>query len=503
MANASSSYPPGLSCSAANVNDVAAGLRQVFESGLTLPLPWRLRQLQSLIRLLEEREADLCSALSSDLGKSPHEVMSSEILYLKNTCKYAKKNLKKWVAPQKVPTPVVAFPTSAAVVAEPLGVVLVIAPWNFPLVLALDPMIGAISAGNTVVLKPSELAPATSEMLAKLIPAYLDPKAVRVVVGGIEECTLLLEQKWDKIFFTGSAEVGKIVMAAATKHLTPVILELGGKCPVLVDSTADLNVTARRLACAKWNCNYGQACIAPDYVLVEASIAPALVAKLRKTLVDFYGEDARLSTDHARLVNQRHLGRMKRLLQEDSVPKTVVHGGVFDEATLYMDPTILLNPSHESSVMKEEIFGPILPIIEVTCMDDAVNFVKARPKPLAVYVFTNNKDFQRKAAVAIQTGSIVFNDSVVQFLLDGLPFGGVGESGTGSYHGKYSFDAFSHPKALVVRGFLVDPSFRYPPFTNTKKRIIQRILEYDYLAAIIALIGLKRGNHKADAYHLQ
>ncbi|MCO5568096.1 hypothetical protein L7F22_021792 [Adiantum nelumboides] len=474
-----------------DIKNVASELRRAFSSGTTRSLHWRQAQLDALLCLLCEREEELCHALALDLGKSSHDAMVSEIVFLRNNCKLAKKNLKKWASPKKVSVPIVALPTYAAVVAEPLGVVLVISPWNFPLVLALDPMIGALSAGNAVVLKPSEVSQFTSEVLAKLIPMYLDTTAIRVVEGGIAESTVLLEQKWDKIFFTaGSSTVGKVVMSAAAKHLTPVVLELGGKCPVLVDATADLDVTAKRLAFGKWNSSYGQACIAPDYVLVEASIAAQLVAKLKKVLENFYGEDARLSKDHCRVVNQKQLERLRGFLDEDLVRATVVLGGEVDEPTLYMAPTILLNPSLDSAVMKEEIFGPILPIVE--SMDSAIEFVKTRPSPLAVYIFTKSKSHHEKAVGTIQAGSVVINEVALQFMLEGLPFGGVGESGFGSYHGKDSFDTFSHPKAILIRRFLLDVPLRYPPFTEYKKRILRRIVEYDNIGALLALLGLRR-----------
>lgn len=488
----SSSSSSASSCDDDVANSVASKLRAVFQSGLTLPISWRIAQLRSLLLLLTEREADLCGALASDLSKTPYECYFSEFYYLKNSCIYAIKNLKKWAAPQKVPTPLLSRPSWAEVVAEPLGVILVISPWNYPLTLALDPVIGAIAAGNAVVLKPSEVAPATSSLLAKLLPEYLDSNAIAVVEGGVSICTALLEQKWDKIFFTGNATVGKIIMTAATKHLTPVILELGGKCPVLIDSTADLDVTVKRLAFAKWNSSYGQACVAPDYVLVENSIAQDLIAKLKKTLVKFYGEDASTSVDHARVVNARHIDRLRRYLEEDSVKGTIVHGGDVDKNSLYFGPTILLNPSLESSVMEEEIFGPILPIIEVESMDDALRFVNARPKPLSIYVFTEDDAFKKKAAMVLQTGSIVYNDAVVQFVLDGLPFGGVGESGFGAYHGKYTFDAFSHPKTLVYRRFCFDAPFRYPPFIELKVNLCKCLMNNNYLGAILALLGLKK-----------
>lgn len=462
-----------------------------FRSGRTRSISWRIDQLKAIGRLLEEREAEIGDSLMHDLGKSAFESYCTEIVLLTNSCKYMSDNLKKWTGPQKVSVPLALQPGSGTVVPEPLGAVLIFSAWNFPLMLALDPLIGAVAAGNTVVLKPSEIAPATSSLLNKLIPIYLDPSAVKVVEGGIAESTALLEQRWEKIFYTGSPQVGRIIMGAAAKHLTPVTLELGGKCPAIIDSTADIEVAARRIASGKWGINCGQACLAPDYVLAEEKIAPKLITVLKKTLKDFYSMDPANSPDLTRIVNNRHFLRLKNMLEFPGTAEAVVHGGKWKEVKLFIEPTILLNPPLDAAVMTEEIFGPLLPIVTIPTIIEAIDFVNSREKPLALYLFTNDEDVKQKVALETSAGGMLVNDTVVHFGVTTMPFGGVGESGMGSYHGKHSFDTFSHMKPILYRTCGKDVPTRYPPYTHLKQRILRSLLRFDYIGVLLILLGLK------------
>ncbi|KAA8547044.1 hypothetical protein F0562_003472 [Nyssa sinensis] len=464
-------------------------LRECFDSGKTRSYQWRVTQLKSIAKMVEEREEDIVTALLKDLSKPEMETFVSEISMTKGSCKLALKELNHWMMPEKVKTSMSTFPSSAEIVSEPLGVVLVISTWNYPFLLSLDPVIGAIASGNAVVLKPSEIAPATSSLLAKLLEEYVDNSAIRVVEGAIPETSALLEQKWDKIFYTGSKRVGRIVMAAAAKHLTPVILELGGKNPAVVDSNVNLQVAARRIIAGKWGCNNGQACIAPDYIITTIDFAPKLIDALRSELKEFFGEEPMESKDISRIVNLYHFTRLKNLMEEDKVFQKIVVGGQIDQNQLKIAPAILLDIPEDSQIMEEEIFGPLLPIITVENLKDSFAVINSRPKPLAAYFFTDNEKLKKDFVENISAGGIVFNDTIVHVTVSTLPFGGVGESGMGSYHGKFSFDAFSHKKAVLYRSFKGDSSTRYPPYTPGKQRFLKSFLNGDILGAIFALVG--------------
>ncbi|CAM6029817.1 unnamed protein product [Sphagnum balticum] len=474
------------------VEGIVRHLRRTVRSGKTKPEAWRRLQLQGLLRLLVEREEDISRALAQDLRKSAYETYIFEISLAVEECKLALKKLRSWMAPQKVAGTVATFPSSGAIVPEPLGVALVISTWNFPFVLAVNPMIGAIAAGCAVVLKPSEIAPATSALLAKLIPLYLDTSAIQVVEGGVPEITTLLQQNWDKIFYTGNSKVGRIIMAAASKHLTPVTLELGGKCPVYIDSTANLKVALRRIAVGKWGNNNGQACIAPDYILAEDSIAPRVVDVLKETIVEFFGKDPKTSKDLSRIVNQFHFKRLMDLLNDSRTLGKIVHGGEQDAANLYIAPTVLYDVPLDVPIMTEEIFGPLLPIIKVKGAAEAIAFITERSKPLAFYVFTTDKTIAQLMVSEVSAGGIVVNDTCLQFVVPGLPFGGVGESGTGAYHGKFSFDTFSNHKAVLYRQEVGDVYARYPPHTKHKQKIIKSLLTGDFLGATLLLLGWRQ-----------
>ncbi|KAJ0964234.1 hypothetical protein J5N97_029356 [Dioscorea zingiberensis] len=419
-------------------------VRETFKSGKTRSFSWRRRQLEGLLEFLHDKEKDIFKALKQDLGKHQVEAFRDEVGVLIKSVNFALSNLKKWMSPQKVHVPLSFFPASAEVLPEPLGVVLIFSSWNFPIGLALEPLIGAISAGNAMVLKTSELAPASSNLIANSIPMYLDNKAVKVIEGGQNVGEQLLEHKWDKIFFTGSERIGRIVMMKAAKHLTPVVLELGGKCPAIVDNLSNLRdrkVAVRRIVGGKWGPCCGQACIGIDYLLVEEKFAPILIDLLKSTIKRFYVDSDNIS----RIVNKQHFQRLCDLLNEPSVKSSIVFGGSSDYETLKVEPTILINPPLEALIMTEEIFGPLL-----------IEFITERPKPLAIYAFTNDENLKQRIIAETSSGSITFNDTMIQYVCDGLPFGGVGLSGIGNYHGKFSFDAFSHGKAVLRRSFLIE-----------------------------------------------
>lgn len=464
-------------------------LRETYASGKTKNYEWRVSQLKALLKIAEHHEKEIVDALNSDLSKPELECFVHEISMMKTSCKHALKELKRWMKPEKVKTSLTTFPSSAEIVPEPLGVILVISAWNYPFLLSLDPVIGAIAAGNTVVLKPSEIAPATSSVLAKLLGEYMDVTAVRVVEGAIPETTALLELKWDKIFYTGNGKVGRIVMTAAAKHLTPVVLELGGKSPAVVDSNINLKVAVRRIIAGKWGCNNGQACISPDYIITTKENVPKLLDAMKFELEKFYGKDPLKSGDLSRIVNANHFHRLSKLLDENKVVDKVVHGGQRDENNLKIAPTILLDVPEDALIMKEEIFGPLLPILTVNKVEDSIHFINAREKPLAAYLFTSNKKLEEEFVRNISAGGLLINDTTLHLAISSLPFGGVGESGMGSYHGRFSFEAFSHKKAVLRRSFGGDVPARYPPYTPEKVRFLKALLNGNILGLIRALLG--------------
>ena len=448
-------------------------LRATYAEGTTRPLGWRVDQLKNLLRLLEEGEEEVLAALAADLGKPRLEGWSADLGVVAAEVRYALAHLKRWSRPQRVRLPLLAFPGRGSIHPEPLGVALVIAPWNFPVQLVLAPMAAAIAAGNCVVGKPSELAPATSEVLARLVPRYLDPAAVAIVEGGVAETTALLEERWDHIFYTGNGTVGRVVARAAAEHLTPVTLELGGKSPVVVDADADLAVAARRIAWGKW-LNAGQACVAADHVLVHESVADELTERVIAATTEFFGPDPRASPDFARIVNDRHFGRLTRLV--DDPGHRVVHGGEREPAERYLAPTVVNQVQDGAAVMAEEIFGPILPILPVAEVDEAIARINAHDKPLVLYAFTRSSATSARIVERTSSGAVCLNGTIVQYCVPSLPFGGVGESGIGSYHGKAGFDTFSHRKSVLAKAVHPDLKLAYPPSTPLKERLLRRFL---------------------------
>ncbi|XP_020224013.1 aldehyde dehydrogenase family 3 member F1 [Cajanus cajan] len=470
-------------------------VRKYYGSGKTKDASWRESQLKGLQNFIVEREEEIVRALKHDLGKHYVEAFRDEVGTLMKTLNLATKSLKKWMAAKEAKLPQIALLSSAELVPEPLGLVLIISSWNFPFGLSLEPLIGAVAAGNTVVLKPSEMSPSCSSLLATVLPTYLDNKAIKVIEGGPEVGELLLQQKWDKIFFTGSARVGRIVMSAAAVHLTPVTLELGGKCPALVDSLSfswDREVAAKRILVAKFGACAGQACIAIDYILVEKGFSSNLVSLMKVWIKKMFGENPKESNTIARIVNKKQFMRLKNFLTEPKVKESVVVGGSMHENDLFIEPTILLDPPLDSEIMSEEIFGPVLPIITLDKIEDSVEFINSRPKPLAIYAFTKNQTLQRRLLSETSSGSLVFNDAILQYIADTLPFGGVGECGFGKYHGKFSFDLFSHHKAVARRSYFTDFWFRFPPWTLQKLQLLEVSYNLDYLGILLVILGLKR-----------
>ncbi|ALO91858.1 Aldehyde dehydrogenase [Streptomyces hygroscopicus subsp. limoneus] len=427
--------------------DVVARLRATYAAGRTKPVEWRTGQLRRLRAMLTERGADLAAALNADLGKSGAEAYRTEIDFTVREIDHTLEHLAQWLRPEPAPVPAhLGADATAWTQYDPLGVVLVIAPWNYPAQLLLAPVVGALASGNAVVAKPSELAPATSAVLAELIPAYLDTDAVAVVEGGVPETTALLAERFDHIFYTGNGTVGRIVMRAAAEHLTPVTLELGGKSPVFVDRGTDLETVADRLARGKF-LNAGQTCVAPDYVLTDPETATALEAALVRAVEGLFGADPQRSEEYGRIINERHFDRLSALLDSGRVAV----GGVGDRATKYLAPTVLADVDPESPVMREEIFGPILPIVTVPGLDEAIDFINDRDKPLALYVFSESDETRDRIAAETSSGGLGHGLPLAHLTVSDLPFGGVGESGMGSYHGRYSIETFSHRKAVLSK----------------------------------------------------
>ncbi|TYQ24788.1 aldehyde dehydrogenase [Pseudanabaena sp. UWO310] len=453
-----------------DVSDAIAKQRLFFAGNKTKDYEFRVSQLQKLAQLIKENEKLILDAVYADLHKPTIEVFSSEILIALSEIRYVLKHLKAWMKPQKVGTPLNLFPSSSYIYTEPLGVVLIIAPWNYPFSLNIQPLIGAIAAGNCAILKPSEYAPHTAKAIAQIINEHFDPNFITVIEGGLDINQALLAEKFDHIFFTGSTAIGKIVMEAAAKHLTPVTLELGGKSPCIVDEECDLETTAKRIIWGKFY-NAGQTCVAPDYLLVSKSIKPVLIEKLLRYVKTFFGENPQQSPDFARIVNDRQFDRLVSLLNEGKI----LIGGQTDKSDRYIAPTIIDGISIHAKIMGEEIFGPILPVLEYDQISDAIALIKSQSQPLALYLFSNNKQKQEKILQEISFGGGCFNDTILHLANLELPFGGVGNSGMGSYHGKATFDRFSHRKSILKNSFRFDLKLRYPPYSvsiDTLKKFI-------------------------------
>ncbi|MEB3182027.1 MAG: aldehyde dehydrogenase [Nostocaceae cyanobacterium] len=453
-----------------SIADIISNQRTFFQSGKTKDVDFRLNQLKILKQAVLENKQEIVKALNSDLKKPEFEAYATEIGVVKEIDD-AIKNIKRWSKPKTVSLPLEQVPGKARIYPEPLGVVLIIAPWNYPFQLAIAPLVAAIAAGNCAIIKPSEISEHTSRTIAEIIGKYFDPAYITVVEGGVETSQQLLAEKFDHIFFTGGTGIGKIIMAAAAKHLTPVTLELGGKSPCIVDADINLETTAKRIIWGKF-INAGQTCIAPDYLLVHKDIKKDLLAALKKTVQEFYGEHPTTSSEYARIISQKHFYRLVKFLSDGDI----IIGGESNADECYIAPTILDNVSLEAPVMQEEIFGPILPVIEYTDISEALTIINNKSKPLALYLFTNNQNLQERVLQSTSSGGVCINETIMHVGVSALPFGGVGDSGMGSYHGKAGFDTFSHYKSVLKKPFWFDLDWRYPPYNQGKFALLKRII---------------------------
>ncbi|XP_063385753.1 aldehyde dehydrogenase, dimeric NADP-preferring isoform X1 [Cydia fagiglandana] len=471
-----------------NIEEVVQRARDTFARGVTKPLAWRKQQLKNLLRMYEENYNAMVEALHKDLRRSKMEAVLLEVDYLINDLKSMLHHIDEWAKPEHPPKGFVNMLDEVVIYNDPYGVALVIGAWNYPLQLLLLPMAGAIAAGNTVIVKPSELSVACANFVVETLPKYLDNDAVQVVEGGPAETTELLKQRFDYIFYTGGTNVGKIVHAAAAKFLTPVTLELGGKSPVYIDSTADLEVTTKRILWGKF-INSGQTCIAPDYILCSKEIQDKFVAEAKKVLKEWYGEDPQKSPDLCRIVNSRHFSRLQALV--DASKDKIAIGGKYDAQERFIAPTILTNVTGSDKIMEDEIFGPILPILPVQNAYEAIKFINDREHPLVLYVFSTEGNIQQLFREQTRSGSLAYNDTIMFYGVETLPFGGVGYSGVGAYHGKATFDTFTHKKSCLIKNF--SPigeklaSGRYPPYTDGKLSFITTLMRKRHGPSLAAL----------------
>ena len=434
------------------VEDLVQKQRDFFLSGQTRPIDFRLDALRKLRDALKVHEKDILAAVYADLRKAEVDAYATELAGVYNEIKVAIANVRDWAAREKVTTPIFMMPAKSYIYKEPYGVCLIIAPWNYPVQLAMLPLVGAIAAGNTAIVKPSELASHSAAIIDKVLGETFPEEYIRVVQGGVEETHALLAQQLDYIFFTGSVPVGKVVMEAAAKNLTPLTLELGGKSPAIVHESADLPTAASRIAWGKFM-NAGQTCIAPDYVVVHEAVSDAFLNELVSAIRKFYGDDASTHPRYCRIINDRHFTRLEALIDPDKL----AYGGKTNAAQKYIEPTLLYPVDWNHPAMADEIFGPILPVITYSRLDDVISRINKRPKPLALYLFTSNKDIRRKIISEISFGGGAVNNTIMHIVSHYLPFGGVGQSGMGRYHGKYSFDTFSHTKSILRSYNLADP----------------------------------------------
>ncbi|GAE01615.1 aldehyde dehydrogenase [Clostridium botulinum] len=442
-----------------SIRNILKKQKSFFEKGYTKDINFRIETLKKLKHNIKMNENNIFKALKIDLNKSEFETFITEIGIVYDEINGAIKNIKKWSKPKKVKTPITNFLASSYIYNEPYGVALIIAPWNYPFQLIMAPLVGAISAGNCVLLKPSELAVETEKIIVKIIKETFSDEYIGVVTGGVKESEALLKEKFDYIFYTGGINVGKIVMRAAAEHLTPITLELGGKSPCIVDKDANIDLAARRITWGKF-LNAGQTCVAPDYLVVHRNIKEKLISSIENYIIEFFGENAFESEEYPRIINERHFKRLEGYLKEGKI----VSGGKTDISNLYIEPTIIEGINLKNRIMEEEIFGPIFPVIEFEGMDEVIDIIKNNPKPLALYYFSEDKEKQEFIIKNISFGGGCINDTIMHLSTSTLPFGGVGSSGIGGYHGRASFDTFSHKKSILKKSNLIDIKIRYAPF---------------------------------------
>jgi aldehyde dehydrogenase (NAD+) len=450
---------------------IVASQRTYFLAGKTRPKAWRVDQLRAVKEMVEANREELYDALWHDLRRNRYDADLMDVAYSAKEADYALKHLDGWMKPERVRTPLVMEPGHIRVRRDPLGVTLIIGAWNEPFMLTLGPLTAAIAGGNTAVIKPSELAAACSTALAHLVPKYLDAEAFTVAEGAVPETTALLEQKWDMIFFTGSPGVGKIIHQAAAKHLTPAVLELGGKNPTIVHSSANVRSAARRIAFTRF-INSGHICTAPDHVLIWPEIKDEFVTQVKEAITEFYGDDPKTSPDYGRVINDRNFDRLVGFLGSG----TIVAGGESDRAERYIAPTVLVDVSPDSPIMQDEVFGPILPILEIDSVEKVIDWVNSHPRPLGLYVFAEDDDVVDRILDATESGDAAVNDCSIQPLMPELPFGGVGNSGMGKYHGHWGFEAFTNPRGVLYHGAALDPGVKYPPYGEHER--VHGIIEH-------------------------
>jgi len=450
-----------------NIQNLVERQRAYFNTNVTKDLNFRLNALKTLQKGIIAHESKIIEALKKDLNKAPMEAIMTEIGIVRSELTHMIKHLSRYAKPKRVKTPLVLFSAKSEIYPEPFGVVLIMSPWNYPFQLAIDPLIGAIAAGNCAIVKPGSYAAHTAEAIRELLDHSFKDEYVTTVLGGREENTLLLEQKFDYIFFTGSSNVGKTVMEKASHHLTPISLELGGKSPCIIDGTMCMKLTAKRLAFGKF-VNAGQTCVAPDYVFVKKEYRDQLVNELKKVIAEFFGTNPITNPDLPKIINQKHHERLLGLLKE----QTIAIGG--NASDISIAPTVLTDVSLDSPIMQEEIFGPILPIMTYEKIEEVIAYVKSKDRPLALYLFSTDKTMQKRITNEISFGGGTFNDTLMHVASSELGFGGVGASGMGSYHGIHSFNTFSHLKSILKRRNWIDLSFRYHPYTNQKKALIDK-----------------------------
>lgn len=457
---------------AMNIPSLINNQRKYFNSGESRDVKFRIQQLKKLKSVFENHEDECLLALAADLGKSRTEAYLTEIVFIRDELNMAIKNTKKWSKAKRVPTPIILAIASSYRQPEPYGITLIVSPWNYPIALAIAPLIGAISAGNTALIKPSELAPESSKVITRIISECFSSDYVTAVEGGVEVATELIQHRYDYIFFTGGTKVGRVYYEAAAKNLTPVTLELGGKTPCVVDKNINLNETAKRIIFGKY-LNCGQSCTAPDYILVDSSVKNGLIDELKKNVIEMYGKNPEKNDEYPRIINGGHFNRICSLLDE----KYIVFGGDFNKERLYISPTFMDLDSCKHSIMDEEIFGPVLPIISFNDINEVKNIIQSKEKPLALYIFTKNRFFSNNLLQNISFGGACVNDTMTQYANPNLPFGGVGHSGIGGYHGKHSFKTFSHYKSIFKKSMTIDFTrfVRYAPWKG-KFNFIKKIV---------------------------
>ncbi len=455
-----------------NIPQIMELQKAFFEAGGTKDISSRIQKLKALEKLIQKREKDISEALYKDFQKPEFETVVTETSFILSELKYIIKNLKNWAKPKKVKSSLLNFPSRDFIFSEPFGACLILAPWNYPFQLKVSPAIGAIAAGNTAVLKPSEYSPYTSQIVEDIFTEVFPPEWVSVVQGDASASQKLLEQKWDYVFFTGSVPVGRIVAKAIAPNLTPATLELGGKSPCIIHSSAKIRLAAKRIVWGKF-INAGQTCIAPDYLLIDNSVKAEFVEAVKKEIRAAFGEHPKASPDFARIVNQKNFNRLKDLLKDQNF----LIGGATDEDSLYISPTLLDEPSLDSQVMQDEIFGPILPVISYSSEMEITKIINRFPKPLSLYVFSEEKRFSENIIRSHSFGGGAVNDVIVHIANKNMPFGGVGNSGYGAYHGKFSFDTFSHKKSISKRATWLDIPLRYAPYDN-KLKLAKKLLKY-------------------------